>query len=255
MGNNNKYINHIQQSLINNASKLSEQQLSAIARYMGSRLKFIGVGTQTQKVLAKRVYDLKIEGNEVFEIMNATFTQSNIYEVKSAGLLLAEYHFKKADKKQLCKTMLPWVKHVDNWGHSDGLSKLLTRFLEIDETKDSFLETLKKWNKDKNPWLRRQSMVALLYYARTKNEHPTFKTIISLVSTQLEAQEYYVQKGLGWTLRECYNVYPVLTYKFVSDNFHKVSPVAFSAAIEKMSEKEKTSLKKKRKAHRAKKNK
>ncbi|MBK7666930.1 MAG: DNA alkylation repair protein [Sphingobacteriaceae bacterium] len=114
------------------------------------------------------------------------------------------------------------------------------------------METLKKWNKHKNPWLRRQSMVALLYYSRTKNQHLPFKTIISLVSTQLQAQEYYVQKGLGWTLRESYNVYPDLTYKFVSDNFHKVSPVAFTAAIEKMSEKEKTILKQKRKAHRAK---
>jgi 3-methyladenine DNA glycosylase AlkD len=123
----------------------------------------------------------------------------------------------------------------------------------MDEHQKSFLQLLQKWNKHKNPWLRRQSMVALLYYARTKDQHPPFKTIISLVSTQLEAQEYYVQKGLGWTLRESYNVYPDLTYKFVSDNFHKVSPVAFTAAIEKMSEKEKTILKQKRKAHRAKK--
>lgn len=252
MSNNNKYINHIQQSLINNASKLSAQELQRAANYMGTQHKMIGVGTVIQQQLAKRIYDLEIEDSNLVQLMDLAFTKSNVFEVKNAALLLAEYNFKKADKKVLYKTMLPWVNYVDNWGHSDTLSKLYTRFLEIDEFSDTFLATLKKWNKHKNPWLRRQSMVALLYYSRTKNQHLPFKTIISLVSTQLQAQEYYVQKGLGWTLRESYNVYPDLTYKFVFDNFHKVSPVAFTAAIEKMSDKEKTILKQKRKTHRAK---
>lgn len=252
MSNNSKYLNHLQQSLINNASKLNQAQLSSIAKYMGSAHKFLGVSTQTQQLLAKKMYGLEIEKKELINLMDEAFTKSKVYEIKTAALLLAEYHFKKSEQKQLYNTMLTWVKHVDNWGHSDGLSKLYTRFLEMEEHEKPFLETLRKWNVNKNPWMRRQSMVALLYYARTKNQHPPFKTIISLVSTQLDAQEYYVQKGLGWTLRESYNVYPDLTYKFVFDNFHKVSPVAFTAAIEKMSDKEKNCLKQKRKAHRAK---
>lgn len=252
MSNNNKYINHIQQSLINNASKLSAQQIKGIADYMGTSHKIIGVSTKTQQQLAKEFYGLKKDEAIFMSLIHDAFTKSDIYEVKNAALLLAEYNFKNTDKRELYKIITRWVDHVDNWGHSDTLSKLYTRFLEMEEFEKPFLETLKKWNRHKNPWLRRQSMVALLYYARTKNQHPPFKTIIALVSTQLEAQEYYVQKGLGWTLRESYNVYPDLTYKFVSDNFHKVSPVAFTAAIEKMSEKEKNSLKQKRKAYRAK---
>ncbi len=252
MSNNSKYLNHLQESLINNASKLSDAQLASIEAYMGSRLKFLGVSTQTQQLLAKNIYGLKIEKKELINLIHQAFTKSKVYEIKTAGLLLAEYHFKKAEQKHLYKKMISWVKHVDNWGHSDGLSKLYTRFLEMKEFEKPFLATLKKWNIDKNPWLRRQSMVALLYYARTKNQHPPFKTIISLVSTQLGVQEHYVQKGLGWTLRESYNVYPVLTYKFVFNNFFKISPVAFTAAIEKMSDKEKNILKQKRKAYRAK---
>lgn len=252
MSNNNKYINHIQQSLINNASKLSTQQIRGIANYMGTKHEIIGVSTTTQQQLAKKIYGWKNEEVNLLQVMDEAFTKSDVYEVKNAALLLAEYNFKKTDKKKLYKTITKWVNNVDNWGHSDTLSKLYTRFLEMEEFEKPFLETLKKWNRHKNPWLRRQSMVALLYYARTKNQHPPFKTIISLVSTQLHANEYYVQKGLGWTLRESYNVYPDLTYKFVFDNFHKVSPVAFTAAIEKMSDKEKTILKQKRKAHRAK---
>ena len=246
----NKYINHIQQSLINNASGLNPQQINGIAKYMGTSHKIIGVGTLTQQQLAKTIYDLNINEQDLLGIMDLAFKKSNIYEVKNAALLLAEYNFKKTDKKQLYKTMLPWVNYVDNWGHSDTLSKLYTRFLEMDDHQKPFLNQLQKWNKNTNLWLRRQSMVSLLYYARTKNQHLPFKTIISLVSTQLHAQEYYVQKGLGWTLRETYNVYPVLTYKFVLNNFSRISPVAFTAAVEKMTAKEKGILKQKRKDHR-----
>lgn len=252
MSNNSKYIKHIQQTLINNASKLNPQQVKGIANYMGTKHKIIGVSTKTQQLLAKEFYGLKKDEVNLLAMIDEAFTKSDVYEIKNAALLVAEYNFKATDKKQLYKTITGWVNSVDNWGHSDTLSKLYTRFLEMEEFEKVFLNTLKKWNRHKNPWLRRQSMVALLYYARTKNQHPAFKTIIAFVSTQLEAEEYYVQKGLGWTLRESYNVYPDLTYKFVFDNFHKVSPVAFTAAIEKMSDKEKTILKQKRKAHRAK---
>jgi 3-methyladenine DNA glycosylase AlkD len=249
----NKYIDHIQQTLVSHNSGLSAQQIKNASAYMGTQHQMIGVSTQKQKELAKNKYGLQFEISELFPIMDLAFKKSKIYEVKNAAFLLAEYNFKKADKAKLYKTMIGWVDHVDNWGHSDYLSKFLTRFLEMEEHKKEFLEELNKWNNHKNPWKRRQSLVALLYYARTKNEHLPFKTIITLVNNQLKAPEYFVQKGLGWTLRESYNVYPDLTYKFVHDNFHLVSPVAFTAAIEKMTEKEKSVLKQKRKAFRAKK--
>jgi 3-methyladenine DNA glycosylase AlkD len=248
-----KYIDHIQHSLVSNASRLGPEQIRNISDYMGTKHRMLGVSTQKQKELAKNKYGLELEPDELFPVMDLAFKKSKVYEVKSAALLLTEYNFKTVNHSKLYETMITWVDHVDNWGHSDNLSKFYTRFLEMKEFKKDFISELKNWNKDPNPWKRRQSMVALLYYARTKNEHLPFKSIISMISSQLEAKEYFVQKGLGWTLRESYNVYPDLTYKFVLDNFHLVSPVAFTAAIEKMTEKEKSVLKQKRKAHRAKK--
>ena len=92
--------------------------------------------------------------------------------------------------------------------------------------------------------------MALLYYAKTKRSHLPFTTVKNFVESLLNDKEYFVQKAVGWCLRECYNVYPELTYKFAADNFDKISSTAFSAACEKMTEKEKTTLKQKRKEHR-----
>jgi 3-methyladenine DNA glycosylase AlkD len=205
-----KYINHIQQTLADNVSGLSPRQIKDISDYMGTKHHMLGVSTQRQKELAKNKYGLNLEHAELFPVMDFAFKKSKIYEVKNAALLLTEYNFKKADPSRLYETMISWVDHVDNWGHSDNLSKFYTRFLEMDEFKNDFLVLLKKWNKDKNLWKRRQSMVALLYYARTKNEHLPFKTIISLVSKQLTAKEYFVQKGLDGPYVKAITFIPIL---------------------------------------------
>ncbi|MGZ3932587.1 MAG: DNA alkylation repair protein [Bacteroidia bacterium] len=211
----------------------------------------LGIGTAMQKQLAKQAYHLQLNLSDHLPVFDHLFKTSPVFEVKSASLLMVEYNYRKADKKALYNTMIGWVDHVDNWAHSDTLSKYYTRFLEEKDLKAGFLKTLEKWNRDKNPWKRRQSLVALLYYARTKKEHLPFSTIIALVEALLDDKEYFVQKGLGWTLRECYSVYPALTFKFAEANYFRISATAFSAACEKMTAKEKQRLKDKRKKYRA----
>ena len=62
----------------------------------------------------------------------------------------------------------------------------------------------------------------------------------------LKDKEYFVQKAVGWTLRESYNVYPKQTFQFIEENVKNISPTAFTTCLEKMTEKEKTILKQKR---------
>ena len=108
------------------------------------------------------------------------------------------------------------------------------------------LEILKKWNTSKNLWERRQSLVSLFYYARTKKEHVSFELTQQLVYPLLTDKEYYVQKAVGWTLRESYNVYPKQTFIFIEENIRNLTPVAFTTCLEKMTEKQKQTLKEKR---------
>ena len=61
---------------------------------------------------------------------------------------------------------------------------------------------------------------------------------LALVANQdrefLSAEEYYVQKAVGWTLRECYNAYPAETTKFITNNLSNIHSDAWYAASEKM---------------------
>jgi 3-methyladenine DNA glycosylase AlkD len=76
--------------------------------------------------------------------------------------------------------------------------------------------------------------VSLIYYSSQREKVLPLKKILDLIQPQLEFDHYYVQKGVGWTLREAYNVYPEKTFALVKKNIGKISAHAFSAATEKM---------------------
>ena len=76
---------------------------------------------------------------------------------------------------------------------------------------------------------------------------------MSLVETQIDFDHYYVQKGVGWTLREAGHAYPKEVFAYFEKNMGRLSAHAFSAATEKLSQKQKEHLKKIRKAAKVKK--
>lgn len=249
----NKYIKAIEKAIILKAPKIGIDQRERIASYIGTKHNVLGHSAPLQKSLARNQYGLREKPNELLAVFNTIFTSSDVFEIKNSALLFVDRHYKKFTPTQLMAEMLDWVNYVDNWAHSDYLSKFYSRFIEDENSRPKFLPHLKKWNSHPNKWKRRQSLVALLYYSRTKKGHLPFRSIIEFVDPLLSDPEYFVQKGVGWTLRETYNIYPDQTFKYLVKNHSKVSSVAFSAACEKMNNKQKTLLKNKRKSYRSKK--
>ncbi|MEJ0081711.1 MAG: DNA alkylation repair protein [Puia sp.] len=90
---------------------------------------------------------------------------------------------------------------------------------------------------------RRQSVVSLLYYSRTKKTHLRSLKLKKLVTPLLSDKEYYVQKGVGWTLREMYTVYSKETFPYFVKHIKAISSIAFTIAIEKMTAQQKVQLK------------
>ncbi|WP_449436610.1 DNA alkylation repair protein [Pedobacter steynii] len=63
----------------------------------------------------------------------------------------------------------------------------------------------------------------------------------------IQDKDYFVQKGLGWALREVGNIYPEETMAFLHKNCINLHSVAFTTAIEKISPELKNTLKLQRK--------
>ena len=138
------------------------------------------------------------------------------------------------------KTLLKWIDRIDNWALSDEYSNVMAKLYEIKPKE--LRSTYAAWNGSKNPWKRRASMVGLQYYAQLRTKYASYKTIIKMVDPHLEDDHYYVQKAVGWTLRECWNVYPKPTYDYLKKKAHLIPPGGWTAATEKLSKRDKALL-------------
>lgn len=141
-----------------------------------------------------------------------------------------------------------WADDINAWDMSDELSKTYSYLLEAAPV--VVYPQLLVWNRDADPWKRRQSIVSLFCYAQLHKRHPPLGKVLPLVENLLLDPDYYVQKGVGWTLRETYNVYPKRAHAFVLRHAGDLHPDAFSAALEKMSPAEKRGIKERRKTRR-----
>lgn len=61
---------------------------------------------------------------------------------------------------------------------------------------------LETWNASESEWLRRISIVSLIHYNGKNAVFMTLDKVLPLVSNCLEDDRHYVQKAVGWELRE-----------------------------------------------------
>lgn len=203
-----------------------------------------GIFSEKLKTRLKQGFSFsKLSDIEQWKIWNFIFRNSRLHEAQMAALRFAENKIEKLEKQEW-NYLRGWVDFIDNWAHSDVLSKIYSFLLE--QQSDLILPTLKKWNKSKNPWKQRTSVVSLIYYASPKRKAPPVKVILEMVEPLLKQKDKYVQKGIGWTLRESYKLYPKETFEFLNEHIKQLSSDAFSYATEKLAKETKDELKKMR---------
>lgn len=184
---------------------------------------------------------LRRQQRAILGCWDQVWNESRLFEAKLQPLLYYEDRIMQLDAKLHWPVLKRWVADVDNWEHSDRFSKIFAQLNE--DAPEIVLPVLQRWNTSRKPWLRRQSIVSLLCYDHLRESRPSAETILAMVNALLEDPDIYVQKGVGWTLRECGRAYPRETARFLRDHIRTLRPVAFSAATEKLSPDEKRQLK------------
>jgi len=204
-----------------------------------------------RKVLKNKLFLIEVlalnqlSPREQLGLWDYVWKNTSYYESMSLALY---FYQKKALTKGEFAVIDKWILRCTCWEHSDDLSKIYAQLVEEHPT--WILPTLKRWNRSKNSWKRRQSLVSLIEYASKRKQVLPFDKLISFIIPLLNDNEYYVQKGLGWTVREIYNVYPLKTLQFLSQYLFQISSVAYSAAVEKLDKDTRDSFRQKRKEDR-----
>jgi 3-methyladenine DNA glycosylase AlkD len=123
-----------------------------------------------------------------------------------------------------------WLdRHVNNWGHTDGLSLWLLGASIANDP--SLIGELDSWTGSKNRWKRRAAAVALVPSAR-HGLHT--REIFRIAKPLIPDNDDMVQKGVGWLLKETYPKKRGEVVKFLMPWRAKAPRLVLRYAAEKM---------------------
>lgn len=216
-----------------------------LAGYLNTDRELLGLAVPEQRAVAKRGFSFVDKPQtEIDRIWHNLAMQTESFEVFSQALFYYEKREDLVDLKHW-RMLKQWVRRVDNWAHSDSLSSLYAQWHE--KYPNEVYAQYIKWNGSSYPWEVRASLVGLFYYARGRKQQPSFTKALRMVRGAFSHTDVYVQKGIGWCLREMYTVYPEQTYVFLLKQAKGLAPAAWQAATEKLSLTQKQRLKQLRK--------
>lgn len=228
-------------------------------KYVGTQYHFLALSVpQERRVFSEWRSSLTLlDPTQRLKLAIDLWESSKVFHVLSQSLSLlsslVDADLDSRWQRKIWKCAQRFIPKLDNWAHSDSLSSIYAQLLENallrkdKEAVSDHLSVRTKWNTHKNPWARRQSLVGLLYYAGSREAHLPYRPMIELVDPLIEDNAFYVQRGVGWTLRELYNVYPKESFAYLKKNASRLSAIATSAATEKLSVQDKRIIKNLRK--------
>ncbi len=197
-----------------------------------SKLVYLGLKTPVlDRTFKMWCREQEFSDSEWVEVLDHLYFKATTFEERSACLSWWDDPKKIDLSVEQAKLFCAWVDGIDNWANSDQFSNILARILE--RAPEVMRPILTRWNRSKKPWERRQSIVALLYYSRMRKRLPDRKWTLAQIEALVEDPHFYVQRGVGWALREFYNAWPEHQVAWVRKHLHEISGTAWFATSEK----------------------
>ena len=198
---------HLQTLFTQNADAKEATKMSA---YMQNKFVFLGIPKPKREVLAKQFF----ANCEKTDAINWQF----IFDCFAASG--REYQYTAMDYlesrvKQLSAKDIPNVKKLIEtkswWDSIDCLDQIVGDIVIKD---DSVNNTILEWSIDKNFWLRR---IAIDFQLRFKNK--TNKELLAqIIKNNFTSDEFFIQKAIGWALREYSKTNPEWVKNFLKEN-------------------------------------
>ncbi len=201
--------------------------------YLGTAMPVHGIPVPAQRAALRKGYEFSDQPLATrLACWNAVWREGRYHETKLQALLWTESLRKPEMLKAAWPVVRRWTALVDCWDMSDGLSATFGRTLAI--MPDTVYPVLRRWNGARDPWLRRQSIVALLCTREARRAALPPDQIFPLIENLIADKDRFVQKAIGWTLRDAGEVYPREVVTFVKRHAGRLSAIAFAQGTRKL---------------------
>lgn len=249
MATGDKRVSEVEGRLRRAAAEAPKKDLAFLKNYHGTGRPVLGLTVPLQRRLLRHGYSFSdLSPSDQLPVWDRVWRNAKYFETRQQPLFFLAGIDDPEVLLDVWETVEGWADDIDGWAPSDLLSDYYSRVLEL--APETAMPVLRRWNTSPDLWKRRQSVVSLIYYASKRRSYPPVETILALVEALLDDPEHYVQRGVGWCLRETRNAYQREARAFLSAHATDLSAVAFAAATEKLSAPEKDRLKTKRRSAR-----
>jgi len=186
---------------------------------------------------------LSKDAKENLLFWDSVWWQEEVHEIMALALYYYEKPERIVDFNEFFQFFKAWIDRIENWEHADLYAKIMHGLLL--SHRNEVFPMLLEWRESDNPWKNRLSLTSLFLYARHRlaDKYLSFAEILPFYEVSLRNKDMYVQKGLGWSLRECGKIYPSETKEFIEKNITELSATAFSYSTERWKKEEKAPLK------------
>lgn len=192
-----------------NSNGDKSEQMSA---YMKHQFVFLGIQSPARTTIQRKWFaDVKSSGVDRWEIIDALWDmEQREYQYVAIDLL------KRIPKKEIEKDDIHAIKHLITtkswWDTVDLIASnyLGAYFQKFPEMRDSVVDA---WRNDEDIWLNRSCLLFQLKYKDQTN----FKLLKSLIRQYQHNDEFFIQKAIGWSLRQYSKTNPDAVRLFINE--------------------------------------
>ena len=179
-------------------------------KYMRDQYEYLGIKSpQGATLLREHIKEYGLPPLEKLDIILRELWSLPQREFQYAAMNLIEKFEKKVDEDFI--TTIEYLITTKSWwdtvdllaGHAVG-----SQFKRFPKVKEKYL---KKWRKSDNIWLRRTTLLFQLGYKKETD----FDLLCELVKENLGSEEFFINKAIGWALRQYAHTNPAPVKKFV----------------------------------------
>jgi 3-methyladenine DNA glycosylase AlkD len=195
-------------------------------RYLKSELEFIGITTdQLRRAVRAALRDATLDRPAIHELIETLWSRG-VFELRAAAMevLIVRAPTLGLEDLELLEKLL---RDAHTWALVDGIAAWIVG--AIIEQAPEATAVLDRWSRDRDFWLRRAAMLALLLPLR--RGAGDWERFTRYADTMLEEREFFIRKAIGWVLREVGKKRPHLVVEWLLPRASRAAGLVVREAI------------------------
>jgi 3-methyladenine DNA glycosylase AlkD len=206
----------------------NEKNAFQMKKYMKDLFSFYGIKTTERRaVFHDLLKSYKQEISENYREIALTLFKKEYRELHYCGIEILIKNLKKNYRKDDIKLIETFLITNSWWDSVDTISKYLLGQYLI-EFPNETEKVIERFSNSDNIWLNRSAILFQLGYKKKTN----YELLFSECVKHSQSKEFFIQKAIGWALREYGSVNPGLVLNFVNNT--DLKPLSRKEAIRKL---------------------